>query len=852
MSAFFQFIHSGTMMKFYPALLIGGVLGYYYSAAAGKAGRSSIRRYISGALLALFSACILLACVLDIRANCFHLFLPAAAGGAALFFYGRYLRALSPDDAQKVKLMRGILIVAAASCLSVTLVLIDNVVIGALSWIFKYLYKYILIGLWVIAAPVFRLLDKFINSASFWKFLFSLCLGGLCGYYWGKGSVEDEETARKDYAAKFFNFVAFVYVAYLIFVLFRNISANFLYSAVPSIAGAVVSGLLGTYCHSPKEGKRRFVKIFIWTFIVLGAAVCAGVAGYYLRASLASAGMCMGYVFKGAWSLLMVIIRPVWSVLAILLAFLYGLIGGIYSLILSGVLWFIRWASPFKTVLSVLVSVLAGYYFGMALSGNRKTRANLILTGAGCGLLAIAAVSALFVDSGANLFAFALPALVVMLAVSAGSYYYYTAQENRQYMFLRLRRLLLVLPVVLVVVFIGVAIRFNDDKALVIFLESNIGKIVLAAALGLGIGSFFGEAMISEHRKPGFRVWSCIFYVIILYMFLYPLKDLLLGGFAAAFNRDKMSDAGYLGFLLGWMAPGLLSLGAGILINIGKIRGAMARRKNVRLLAQHIILSFLGFIYLYPFLWLVGSSLKTARGFFSEGLNIIPRELQWDNYPRAWVDAMFGIYFKNTVIITASVVVLVVVISSMAAYTLSRTQFPGRKTLIGIVLVLMFAPAGYTLIPQYDLMDKVFHLNNTLYAVIILATSGALLWNSFMFMGYFLTIDKELEEAARVDGASFNQLYWRIMFPLAKPMIATVSINALIWNWNDFMLPLVFTLSKPELRTLAVGMYNFQSEHSTEWTLMCAAAVIGITPITLIFMCLQSLFIESLQGAIKG
>ena len=110
----------------------------------------------------------------------------------------------------------------------------------------------------------------------------------------------------------------------------------------------------------------------------------------------------------------------------------------------------------------------------------------------------------------------------------------------------------------------------------------------------------------------------------------------------------------------------------------------------------------------------------------------------------------------------------------------------------------------------------------------------------------------ELEEAAKVDGASYNQMFWKIALPLAKPMIATVAIFSFLWNWNDFLLPLVFTLAKPELRTLAVGMYNFQSEHSTEWTLMCAGAVISIIPITLVYVCLQGLFIESIQGAIKG
>ncbi|MHB8990617.1 MAG: carbohydrate ABC transporter permease [Chloroflexota bacterium] len=267
--------------------------------------------------------------------------------------------------------------------------------------------------------------------------------------------------------------------------------------------------------------------------------------------------------------------------------------------------------------------------------------------------------------------------------------------------------------------------------------------------------------------------------------------------------------------------------------------------------AVHAVLISLGFIYMYPFLWVLAGSFKKPYEFFSSGLSLIPKQLNLDNYVYAWNAGNFGTYFVNTIVITVAVTGLVILFSSMAGYVLSKTHFPGKKVVMGGMLALMFLPAGYTIIPTFELVQRL-GLLNTLWSIILVQTAGGLIFNTLLFMGYFATIGKEIEEAALVDGANLPTTYWHVMLPLAKPMIATVALFQFMINWNAFWIPLVFTVGNPSLRTLAVGLYSFVGENSTGWTYVSAGAVISIVPIMAVFFLLQRYFIEAVAGAIKG
>jgi len=275
----------------------------------------------------------------------------------------------------------------------------------------------------------------------------------------------------------------------------------------------------------------------------------------------------------------------------------------------------------------------------------------------------------------------------------------------------------------------------------------------------------------------------------------------------------------------------------------------LARR--LQMPVTHFILIALGVVWMYPFLWMVSAAFKTTAEMFGGGLNLIPQEIIFDNFVRAWEVAKFRVYFFNTVTVTVSVVAMVLAWTSMTGYACGRYAFPGRKIFMGAIVATLFLPTGYTIIPVFELMERL-GLLNTLWAVILGEAGGGHVLFILLFSGFFQSLPNDLEDAARIDGAGFVRTFWSVMLPLAKPILATATIMQFMWSWNSFFLPLVFTLSKPELRTLGVGMYAFVTEHTTDWTGMAAAATISLMPIITVFLILQRYFVEGVAGAIKG
>ena len=272
--------------------------------------------------------------------------------------------------------------------------------------------------------------------------------------------------------------------------------------------------------------------------------------------------------------------------------------------------------------------------------------------------------------------------------------------------------------------------------------------------------------------------------------------------------------------------------------------------RNLKLLT-HLILLVGGIVWIYPFLWALGTSLKSVGEFAASGLGVLPQHPRWENYVDAWNDALFGQYFMNTVITTVGTVVFVVLFTAMSGYVLARVPFYGKRLVIGLIAMTLFLPHGYSIVPIFDIIHAL-GLLNSLWSIILVQVAGGMVFNTLLFSGYFTTITKDVEEAARIDGASFNQVFWRVMFPLAAPMMATVALLTFIGAWNSYFIPLIFTLGNPDLRTLPVGLYAFSAEHSTSWTLLCAGSVMALLPIIMLFVFLQRFFIQAVAGAIKG
>jgi raffinose/stachyose/melibiose transport system permease protein len=263
------------------------------------------------------------------------------------------------------------------------------------------------------------------------------------------------------------------------------------------------------------------------------------------------------------------------------------------------------------------------------------------------------------------------------------------------------------------------------------------------------------------------------------------------------------------------------------------------------------VLLVIAAIWVYPFVWVLSASLKDQLEVFSSGLGLLPKTFVWENYRRAWTDAHFSTYMLNTVVVTLATVVLVVVRCAMAGYVLARRNFLGRKVVLGILVGTLFVPAGYTIIPVVE-VTKQLGLLNSLTGMVIALAGGGQVAAVLLYMGYFRGIPRELEEAAVIDGAGFFRVFFRVMLPLAGPVTATVVVLTLLSTWNAFFLPLVFTFSRPDLRTLSVGMQAFIGQNSVDWPGMAAAATLSVVPIVVVFIFLQRFFFDGIAGAIKS
>lgn len=265
----------------------------------------------------------------------------------------------------------------------------------------------------------------------------------------------------------------------------------------------------------------------------------------------------------------------------------------------------------------------------------------------------------------------------------------------------------------------------------------------------------------------------------------------------------------------------------------------------------YVFLIVAAVIWMYPFIWMLTASFKTQDEFWGSGLNIFPQHPTLENFVRSWNNANFSQYFLNTIIVTVCAVVIVLMCTSAAGYVLGRYAFPGKKALLGVFMASITIPLTFTIIPVYELLNSM-HLTNSLLGLIIAECGGSHILFLMLFSSFYSGLPKEMEEAAIVDGCGFFQTYARIMFPLAKPVIVTVVIMQFIWTWNSFLMPLVLTLSKPELRTLAVGLYALQGEHVVDWTGIAAGATIAVLPVIVIFIALQKYFVDGIAGAVKS
>lgn len=250
-----------------------------------------------------------------------------------------------------------------------------------------------------------------------------------------------------------------------------------------------------------------------------------------------------------------------------------------------------------------------------------------------------------------------------------------------------------------------------------------------------------------------------------------------------------------------------------------------------------------------PFLWMISASLKNELEVFAFPIKWIPKEFKWENYKKVWTDMPFLTYYLNTIKIAVSVTIIQLVTCSLAAYAFSKINFIGRdKIFVGYICTMMI-PYQVIMIPQFMII-RTLGLVDTHTALIITAAFSP--FGVFLFRQFFLGIPEELSEAARIDGCSEFGIYARIILPLAKPAAASLTIFTFVDRWNDFLGPLIY-INSDHMKTLQLGMRNFQTEYSSSYALLMAAAVCASIPTIIVYLCAQDFFVEGIASTgVKG
>lgn len=271
-------------------------------------------------------------------------------------------------------------------------------------------------------------------------------------------------------------------------------------------------------------------------------------------------------------------------------------------------------------------------------------------------------------------------------------------------------------------------------------------------------------------------------------------------------------------------------------------RGSRRKPKTWQALLLYLLLSAGAIVAVLPFVWMLTTSLKAPYDVFSYPPKLLPNPVVWHNYADAISAVPFGRFYLNSLIVATSVTSLQLLTSSLAGFAFARLHFPGRETIFLIYLATLMVPFHVTLIPNYILMNELGWLN-TYQALIIPQAFTA--FGTFLLRQHLRSLPQELEDAARIDGATTFGMYWRIMLPLSGAALAALGILTFMGQWNNLFWPLVVT-TEGSMRTLPVGLSYFRGQYGTQWNLLMAGSAISLVPVLLVFLAGQRTFISSM------
>jgi multiple sugar transport system permease protein len=278
--------------------------------------------------------------------------------------------------------------------------------------------------------------------------------------------------------------------------------------------------------------------------------------------------------------------------------------------------------------------------------------------------------------------------------------------------------------------------------------------------------------------------------------------------------------------------------------------GSVKRRKRLVAIICFVILALGSLLFLIPFFWMLSTSLKSKAEIFSFPVIWIPSTFHWENYTRALTVLPFGRYFANTFFIAFCRIAGQVVSCSIVAYSFARLKFPGRNVLFMVMLSTLMLPSIVTMIPSFVAFTKIGWMNTWL--PIIVPMLFATPYNTFLLRQFYMTLPRDLDEAAKLDGCTNWGIFMRVLFPLTIPAVTAIVVFQFMDAWNDYIGPLLY-LRDSELYTVSLGLSLFQGKIRTEWQLLMAASAVAMVPSLILFAVAQKYIIGGIAlTGIKG
>ncbi|WP_240232261.1 carbohydrate ABC transporter permease [Devosia lacusdianchii] len=269
---------------------------------------------------------------------------------------------------------------------------------------------------------------------------------------------------------------------------------------------------------------------------------------------------------------------------------------------------------------------------------------------------------------------------------------------------------------------------------------------------------------------------------------------------------------------------------------------ADAQRTLALDILNHGALALVALLFLFPFFWMVSNAVRSNAEVLAIPVRILPNVYEWGNFAKAWSELPFGRFFLNSMIVSVSVTVITVVVSCLSGYAFARLKFPGRDQLLMAYLGTLMIPGIMLIIPLFLIVNNL-GMVNTFQGVILPVAFGT--FGSFLLRQFFLSIPLELEEAARIDGASRLRILVSIIVPLSMPAIGLLSLFTFIGQWNNFLWPLI-VMTGSDNATLPVGLTYFQTQQGTAWNFIMAGAALSMIPGVILAIVLQKLIYNSI------